>query len=69
MSAPLFHKLPRRDAEHHALQLVKSLAEFAAAAANRIKTIFCRGVYVAENTSRLTNVRVVRPRRSTSALQ
>ena len=29
----------------------KSLAEFAASAANKIKIIFCRGVYLAENTA------------------
>ena len=38
----------------------KSLAEFAATAANKIKIIFCRGVYLAENTSQAASVRVVR---------
>ncbi len=33
-----------------------SLAEFAAAAAKKVKTIFCRGVYLAENTSQAASV-------------
>ena len=37
----------------------KSLAEFAAAAANKIKNIFCRGVYLAENTSQAASVEFV----------
>ena len=47
----------------------KSLAEFAPAGAKKIKSIFCRGVYVAENTSRPANVRIVRFWRIRSALQ
>ena len=38
--------------------LPKSLAEFASADANKIKSIFGGGVYVAENSSRPANVRV-----------
>jgi len=45
----------------------QSLAEFAAAAANKIQIIFCRGMYVAENTSRAASVRVVRLWRTRSA--
>ena len=36
--------------------LSKSLAEFAAQAANKMKTVFCRGVYLAENTSQAPSV-------------
>ena len=45
----------------------KSLAEFSAKAENRIKIIFCRGVYLAENTSQAASVRVVRHWRTRSA--
>ena len=38
----------------------KSLAEFAASAAKRIRIIFCRGVYLAENTSQAASVEFVR---------
>jgi len=37
----------------------KSLAEFAASAANKVKIIFCRGVYLAENTSQAASVEFV----------
>ena len=37
-----------------------SLAEFAASAAKRIRIIFCRGVYLAENTSQAASVEFVR---------
>ena len=37
----------------------KSLAEFAATAANQIKIIFCRGVYLTENTSQAASVEFV----------
>ena len=37
----------------------KSLAEFAATAANKIKIIFCRGVYLTENTSQAASVEFV----------
>ena len=47
----------------------KSLAEFTAAAVNKVKIIFCQGVYLTENTARHANVRVVRFRRTASALQ
>ena len=36
-----------------------SLAEFAASAAKRIRIIFCRGVYLAENTSQAASVEFV----------
>ena len=36
-----------------------SLAEFAAMAANKVKIIFCRGVYLAENTSQAASVEFV----------
>ena len=38
----------------------KSLAEFAASAAKRILIIFCRGAYLAENTSQAASVEFVR---------
>jgi len=38
----------------------KSLAEFAAEAANKIKIVFGRGVYVDENTSQAASVEFVR---------
>ena len=44
--------LPRSDCQ-------KSLAEFAASAANKIKIIFCRGVYLAENTLQAASVEFV----------
>ena len=45
----------------------KCLAEFAAVAANKVKSIFGRGVYLDENTSQAASVRVVRRRRTRSA--
>ena len=37
----------------------KSLAEFAVEAANKMFIIFCRGVYLAENTSQAASVEFV----------
>ena len=37
----------------------RSLPEFAAMAANKVKIIFCRGVYLAENTSQAASVEFV----------
>ena len=37
----------------------KSLAEFAANAVNKVSIIFCRGVYLAENTSQAASVEFV----------
>jgi len=45
----------------------KSLAEFAAEAANKIKILFGRGVYVDENTSQAASVEFVRHRRTNYA--
>ena len=45
----------------------KSLAEFATAVANQIKSIFCRGVYMVENTSQLVSVEFVRETRTNYA--
>ena len=45
----------------------KCLAEFAAVAANKVKSIFDRGVYLGENTYQAASVRVVRRRRTRSA--
>ncbi len=45
----------------------KCLAEFAAYAANKVKSIFARGVYLGENTSQAASVRVVRLWRTRSA--
>ena len=45
----------------------KCLAEFAAVAANKVKSIFDRGVYLGENTYQAASVRVVRRRRTKSA--
>jgi len=47
----------------------KSLAEFAPAGANNVLIIFSGGVNVGENTFRIANVRVVRRRRTASALR
>ena len=44
--------------------LSKSLAEFSAKAENKMKTIFCRGVYLAENTSQAASVEFVRLKRN-----
>lgn len=40
----------------HGFRQVKSLEEFAAAAANKISIIFCQGVYLAENTLQAASV-------------
>lgn len=55
---------------HHAchFSLIKSLAEFAAAAANKIKSIFSGGVYLGKNTSRSESVEFVRLKRANYAL-
>ena len=45
----------------------KCLAEFAAYAANKEKSIFARGVYLGENTFQAASVGVVRHRRTRSA--
>jgi len=45
----------------------KCLAEFAAEAANKIKILFGRGVYVDENTSQAASVEFVRLWRTTYA--
>ena len=50
------------------LSLVLALA-LAPAGANRVQNIFAGGVYVGKNTFRLANVRVVRLRRTASALR
>jgi hypothetical protein len=47
----------------------KSLTEFAPAGANKVKSVFHGGVYGVKNTSRPANVRVVRCKRTTSALR
>ena len=47
----------------------KSLAEFAPAGANKVLIIFSGDMCVGENTFRLANVRVVRQRRTASALR
>ena len=47
----------------------KSLAEFAASAANKVNIIFGRGVYVDENTYQAANVQIVRQRRTVCAMQ
>ena len=45
----------------------KSFAEFAASAANKVKSIFRRGVYLAENTFQAASVEFVRLRRTNCA--
>ena len=45
----------------------KCLAEFAAVAANKVKSIFAQGVYLGENTSQAASVRFMRRRRTRSA--
>ena len=45
----------------------KSLAEFAANAANRVRIIFGQGVYLTENTSQAASVEFVRCRRTNYA--
>ena len=41
--------------------MTKSLAEFAASAAKKVEIIFCRGVYLAENTAQAASVEFVCP--------
>ena len=48
-------------------RIKKCLAEFAAVAANKVESIFDRGVYLGENSSQAASVRVVRLRRTRSA--
>ena len=45
----------------------KCLAEFAAVAANKVKSIFDRGVYLGENTYQAASVEFVRHRRTNYA--
>ena len=45
----------------------KSLAEFAASAAKKVEIIFCRGVYLAENTDQAASVEFVCPRQANYA--
>ena len=45
----------------------KSLAEFAASAAKKVEIIFCRGVYLAENTAQAASVEFVCPRQTNYA--
>ena len=45
----------------------KSLAEFAARKRRKNQNIFCRGVYLAENTSQAASVEFVRPKRTNYA--
>ena len=47
----------------------RSLAEFALASAKEMEIIFSGDMCVGENTFRLANVRVVRQRRTASALR
>ena len=46
---------------------IKCLAEFAAAAANKVKSIFDRGVYLGENTYQAASVEFVRHGRTNYA--
>jgi len=50
----------RRMRKHPSQTVKKSLAEFSAQAENKVKNIFCRGVYLAENTSQAASVEFVR---------
>ena len=50
------------------MPVLKCLAEFAPAGANKVQIIFAGGVYVGKNTSRLANVRIVRRERTMRAL-
>ncbi len=45
----------------------KASQSFAPAGAKEVGSVFCRGVYVAENTSRPVSVRMVRQRRTMRA--
>ena len=45
--------------KHPGSDCQKSLAEFAAKAVNKVSIIFCRGVYLAENTSQAASVEFV----------
>ena len=65
----LNHKRRRRMISFGVSVCRKSLAEFAPAGANKVLTIFSGDMCVGENTSRLANVRVVRHRRTASALR
>ena len=58
MIEPKEKKWPPTDVGGHFI-ISKSLAEFAAKAANKIKIIFRRGVYLAENTSQAASVEFV----------
>ena len=55
---PWLHSKNLRRA-HCRFLTVKSLAEFAASAANKVIIIFCRGVYLADNTSQAARVEFV----------
>ena len=60
--------LPTRTPRRGVPQLVKKASQsFAAAAAKEIKNIFCRGVYLAENTSQAASVEFGRQRRTNYA--
>ena len=50
-------------------QLVKKASQSSPPQRRKIEIIFCRGVYVAENTLRLANVGVVCFQQTTSALR
>ena len=52
---------------HRFQRMEQSFAEFAAEAANKRESIFCRGVYLAENTSQAASVEFVRLRRTNYA--
>jgi hypothetical protein len=49
------------------VRLIKSLAQFAPAGANKIISVFSGGVYVGENTSQTGSVRAGRLKRTASA--
>ena len=54
------HKMSLNEEPFRDSDCQKSLAEFAASAAKRIRIIFCRGVYLAENTTQAASVEFVR---------
>ena len=68
--SPLPGKVRKKDVKYRnssrkaaVLDYPQSLAEFAAKAANKVKIVFGRGVYVDENTSQAASVEFVRQRR------
>ena len=63
----MIKRMPDTQSAYPAYKLLKSLAEFAAEAANKVQIVFGRGVYVDENTSQAASVEFGRQRRTNYA--